>query len=91
MAQQVRIEIARVMRDFCPDPVRLGKLLVGCFKLDFGHHQPGVVAQKFIDFPHHALVRDAIATFFDDRLFAKLAEEFRGIVQWNRIFPFAAR
>ena len=77
MADQVRIVVAGIARDFCPEPGRLLKGRVFRRQLDLCHDEPFIRAGKDVDLSSIALTRYKIAPLLDERLLAELEHRLR--------------
>src|SRR5450830_1526441 len=74
LPDQVRVQVARIVRDFRAHPVRPVEGLLLGRQFDFRHHQPRVHAEELVDFPCEAGVLDAAPVFLDDGLLAQAVE-----------------
>src|SRR5262249_6641813 len=71
---EVRVEVAWVVRDLAADPVRQRDLLILALELDFRDDQAAILAAKLIDFPHDAGAGDPVSGLLDQRPLAETIE-----------------
>ena len=70
MTGKIGVEIARIVRDLCAQPVGFVKRLRFAVQLYLCHHQACVVAGKVVDLPKGALVHQHMPSFLYWRVFA---------------------
>src|SRR5690606_5975021 len=90
MAQQVRIEITRIVGHLLPQPGRPRERLRLALQFNFSHHQAGVIAEEVIHFPGQSIAINTSTGLLDQRPLAQIIQQGIRLIQRYLVLPLTA-